>query len=140
MGSGPAAFACGAPGPGWPIARTPDPAKLLHSVLDEYIFELEQLPVFPWAADGAVADPGTIRRVGKVRPEPAGVWLSDGRPSRFVWRGRLYTVLSVIERPTAEADQCWRVTASPGKNVPAVAYQLCHDPATDRWLLSRDGG
>lgn len=88
-----------------------------------------------------------------MRPEPADVWLTDGRPARFVWRGRLYTVLSVIERPSSEPGQgvsggpeypqaqwrCWRVTASPGKNVPAMAYQLCHDPAADRWLLSRDG-
>ncbi|HXP21817.1 MAG TPA: DUF6504 family protein [Streptosporangiaceae bacterium] len=90
-----------------------------------------------------------------MRPEPAGVWLSDGRPARFVWRGRLYTVLSVVERPSGQPEtgpesvaqhergpanwQCWRVTASPGKNVPATAFQLCHDPATGRWLLSRDG-
>jgi hypothetical protein len=96
------------------------------------------------------------REVTGVRPEPAGVWLTDGRPARFVWRGRLYTVLSVIGRPargrqpgsdvpdlpdiTGTAWECWRVTASPGKNVPATAYQLCHDPAGDRWLLSRDGG
>jgi hypothetical protein len=89
-----------------------------------------------------------------LRPEPAGVWLADGRPARFVWRGRLYTVLSVVARPVSGrqagsdvpelADvagtqwECWRVTASPGKNVPAMAFQLCHDPAADRWLLSRD--
>ncbi len=101
--------------------------------------------------------------VSTVRPEPAQVQLNDGRPGRFVWRERLYTVLAVIERPgeaaaaaaagaaTSGRDpdehdhrpsdwRCWRVTASPGKNVPAVGFRLCHDPAADRWLLSRDGG
>jgi Family of unknown function (DUF6504) len=29
------------------------------------------------------------------------VWLINGRPARFVWRERLYTVLSIIERPPA---------------------------------------
>lgn len=127
-----------------------------------------------------------------MRSEPAEVWLNGERPGRFVWRGRLYTVLSVTERPArlasaepeqesprraegaggaAEADeadearrravtdhehghehgahrrgplasgwQCWRVTASPGKNVPADAYRLCHDTAAGRWFLSRDTG
>lgn len=89
-----------------------------------------------------------------MRPEPVGVWLSDGRPARFVWRGRLYTVLSIVERPSGEPGppperpgqpapgptrwECWRVTASAGRNMPAAGYQLCWDPATDRWLLSRD--
>lgn len=118
---------------------------------------------------------GSRQDVSGVRSEPAEVWLNDGRPARFVWRGRLYTVLSVIERPAGgphagqhypgepdpgepdrgepdrgepdpgEGDpamaawQCWRVTASPGKNVPAAMYQLCHDTSADRWLLSRNG-
>jgi len=106
------------------------------------------------------------------------VWLIDGRPGRFVWRERLYTVLSIIERPTVRAEdaadsegeadagsesesararhpagrqraerrhgdraawQCWLVTASPGRNVPRNTYRLCHDPAADRWLLTRNG-
>jgi hypothetical protein len=86
------------------------------------------------------------------------VQLIDDRPSRFVWRGRLYTVLSVIERPGEQppaggADEetaperpdhrlaewrCWRVTASPGKNVPAVPFRLCQDQAIDRWQLIRE--
>ena len=90
--------------------------------------------------------------------------MNDGRPGRFVWRGRLYAVLAIVERPQpqpregaevgepgepgepdqgGEPDQrlawrCWRVTASPGKNVPAVGFRLCHNPVSDRWLLSRD--
>jgi hypothetical protein len=79
------------------------------------------------------------------------VQLIDDRPTRFVWRERLYTVLSVIERPGAgegsDAEQhdhrpgewrCWRVTAAPGRNVPAVAFRLCHDQTVDRWQLTRE--
>ncbi len=86
-----------------------------------------------------------------MRPEPAEVQAHDGRPARFVWRGRLYTVISVVERPgeragatVVEAEdrptewRCWLVTASPGRNVPAVVFRLCQDPATDRWLLTRN--
>lgn len=92
-----------------------------------------------------------------VRPEPVQVQLIDDRPARFVWRGRLYTVLSVIERPgerkTVAADEanepeqhdhrpaqwrCWRVTAAPGKNVPPVPFRLCHDQSSDRWELTRE--
>ena len=100
-----------------------------------------------------------------VRSEPAEVWLIDDRPARFVWRERLYTVLSIVERPaalptaaqpsgaTAEdaagkgsegtpapeppAWRCWRVTAAAGRNVPPRAFRLCLDPAADRWLLTR---
>jgi hypothetical protein len=39
--------------------------------------------------------------VSGVRSEPVEVWLINGRPARFVWRERLYTVLSIIERPPA---------------------------------------
>ena len=93
-----------------------------------------------------------------VRPEPVQVQLIDDRPARFVWRGRLYTVLSVIERPAARPAgaaggdetgpaqhdprpaewRCWRVTASPGKNIPAVPFTLCQDQVVDRWQLTRD--
>lgn len=96
-----------------------------------------------------------------VRSEPVQVWLNNGRPARFVWRERLYTVLSVLSRPAAEPGsaphqageherandsegspavwRCWLVTASPGRNVPPNTYRLCHDPAADRWQLSRNG-
>ncbi len=87
------------------------------------------------------------------------MWLIDGRPARFVWRERLYTVLSILERPPAQQDvhgqggheeerdrdgepiawRCWKVTASAGRNVPANIYRLCQDPATGRWLLTRNG-
>lgn len=86
-----------------------------------------------------------------VRPEPVQVQLIEDRPARFVWRGRLYTVLSVIDRPGErpepgekgavgqEADwRCWRVTASAGRNVPPVQFRLCQDQSADRWQLERE--
>jgi Family of unknown function (DUF6504) len=136
--------------------------------------------------------------VSQVRWEPAEVWLNDGRPARFGWRGRLFTVLAVLERPPAEDEgtapagrggppaedeaapaggggppahgeaaaptgqgaqpghgqhagppsrrgqqpawRCWRVSATPAKNVPPAAYRLCHDAQAGRWVLSRDAG
>jgi hypothetical protein len=95
-----------------------------------------------------------------IRGEPVEVWLRDGRPARFVWRGRMHTVMFVLERPlalaaepeaglpmTPSADQpgvtpdgreCWRVEATPERTVPPATYELCYDPAGDRWSLSRD--
>ncbi|HSR87141.1 MAG TPA: DUF6504 family protein [Streptosporangiaceae bacterium] len=94
-----------------------------------------------------------------MRAEPVEVWLRDGRPARFGWRGRMYTVMFVLERPALPASQpaadsgattsdvvepaagggreCWRVEATPERTVPPTTYELCHDPASDRWSLSR---
>jgi hypothetical protein len=96
---------------------------------------------------------GTLRG---IRGEPVEVWLRDGRPERFVWRGRMYTVMFVLGRrlapgtvPGDAADsgdsgesrhgdrECWRVEATPERAVPATKYELCHDLAADRWSLSR---
>jgi hypothetical protein len=30
--------------------------------------------------------------------EPVEVWLRDGTPARFIWRGRRYTVMFVLDR------------------------------------------
>ncbi|GEM_PF-6126624 len=76
-----------------------------------------------------------------VRPEPAQVWLSEDKPARFVWRGRRYAVLSVLESPQEEAAQawrCWRVTASPARGVPGSAFRLCLDLERGNWYLWRD--
>jgi hypothetical protein len=82
-----------------------------------------------------------------IRGEPAEVWLRDGTPARFVWRDRMYTVMFVLERPAAkrasepaldlEQRECWRVEATPERAVPPTTYQLCWDPTSDRWSLSR---
>ena len=134
------------------------------------MFDSESAACFP----GQLAARSGARRgksrleVSRVGPEPVGVWLRDGKPARFVWRGRLYTVLAVLDRWTAShprpvpgaagdapaavresqssprqepqspiAREYWRVEASPGKNVPPAPYELRHELATDRWLLSR---
>jgi Family of unknown function (DUF6504) len=95
--------------------------------------------------------------VSRVYGEPVDVWVRDGRPARFVWRGRLYIVLRVLERwmvsgewwkqqeeeqegaePGEPTDhEFWRVEASPGRSVPPATYELRRDIATGSWLLAR---
>jgi hypothetical protein len=80
--------------------------------------------------------------------EPVEVWLRDGTPARFVWRGRRYTVMFVLGRPIAPAApsadpatgsgrECWLLEATPERTLPPATYELCHDLAADRWSLSR---
>lgn len=79
--------------------------------------------------------------------EPVEVWLRNERPARFVWRGRMYTVIFVLDRrrvppqapaaPDSPGRERWIVDASPGRAVPAARYELCQDLETDRWTLSR---
>ncbi|HUB39334.1 MAG TPA: DUF6504 family protein [Streptosporangiaceae bacterium] len=100
-----------------------------------------------------------------IRGEPVEVWLRNGRPARFVWRGRMHTVMFVLDKqvtpastvadpastvadPAPAADgpaaggtggsECWRVEATPERSVPSATYQLCRDLVSGRWLLSRD--
>jgi hypothetical protein len=94
--------------------------------------------------------------MGRVYGEPVEVRTREGgRPARFVWRGRLYTVRSVVEywvvnrewwrEPDADADaapaqpemEFWRVEASAGAGAPAGTYELRRDVAADGWSLSR---
>ena len=95
--------------------------------------------------------------------EPVEVWLRDGTPARFFWRGRRYTVMFVVDRHfvpaeplvspdgppgepttglaaagTSAGNDCWRVEATPERTLPPATYELCHDLAADRWSLSRD--
>jgi Family of unknown function (DUF6504) len=81
-----------------------------------------------------------------VRGEPVEVSERNGRPMRFVWRGRMYTVLFVVDRRLAPAEpetgglagrEYWRVEATPGRQVPPAVYELCHDMAADRWSVSQ---
>jgi len=84
--------------------------------------------------------------------DPVGVWIRDGRPARFVWRGRLYTVLGILDRWAASREwwheqspalaasaprEFWRVAAAPGRGLAPVTCELRHDPATGGWLLVR---
>ena len=49
-------------------------------------------------------------RMSRVYREPAEVQArEDGRPARFVWRGRLYTVRSILEH-WAVNREWWRET------------------------------
>jgi hypothetical protein len=100
-----------------------------------------------------------------IRGEPVEVWLRNGRPARFVWRGRMHTVIFVLDRqvrPAAtpadpatggppangppasdpansgtQGSECWRVEATPGRSVPPATYELCLDLASGRWQLFR---
>ena len=85
-----------------------------------------------------------------VYGEPVNVQArDDGRPARFVWRGRLYTVRAILEHwvinrewwqdPEAEPGrpelEFWRVEATPGQGMTATVYELRRDAATDAWTL-----
>ncbi len=88
-----------------------------------------------------------------IRGEPVEVWLRHDRPARFVWRGRMYTVMFVLDRrvtpaaapadlaspadPLAGGHECFRVEATPERTLPPATYELCHDLMTDRWSLTR---
>jgi hypothetical protein len=90
--------------------------------------------------------------VSRTYAEPVDVGVSDGRPARFVWRGRLYTVLGVLDHwvisrewwkqqnpdlDTPAEREFWRVEAAPGVSARAGTYELRHDLATGQWLLAR---
>jgi Family of unknown function (DUF6504) len=98
--------------------------------------------------------------VSRTYAEPVDVGVQDGRPTRFVWRGRLYTVLGVLDHwvisrewwkqqnpdlDTPAEREFWRIEASRGRSAEAVrgrsaragTYELCHDLATGQWILAR---
>ena len=91
--------------------------------------------------------------MGRVYGEPVNVQArKDGRPTRFVWRGRLYAVRSVMEhwvvnrewwrgtdqpQPDEPELRFWRVEASAGQGVPSGVYELRQDVATGAWTLRR---
>jgi len=97
--------------------------------------------------------------MNRVYGEPVNVQArTDGRPLRFVWRSRLYTVRVILEHwvinrewwrapadpgvpagPGSEPGQpeleFWRVEAAPGQGVTPEIYELRRDTATDTWTL-----
>ena len=87
----------------------------------------------------------------RVYGEPVEVQArDDGRPARFVWRGRLYTVRSTVEHwvvnrewwrerdvPAQPELEFWRVEASAGQGTSAGVYELRRDAAAGAWTLSR---
>ena len=90
--------------------------------------------------------------MSRVYREPVEVQArEEGRPARFVWRGRLYTVRSVIGHwvvnrewwresapvPAQPELGFWRVEASAGQSFPLGVYELCRDIAAGTWTLRR---
>ena len=70
-----------------------------------------------------------------IRGEPAEVWLRNGRPARFVWRGRMHTVMFVLDRqvrPAATgADPDPDAAANgPAANGPATSRPASSGPST----------
>jgi hypothetical protein len=91
--------------------------------------------------------------LNRVYGEPVEVRArDDGRPTRFVWRSRLYTVRAILEHwvinrewwrdPEGQESQTgqpelefWRVEAAPGQGMPPGVYELRRDAATGTWTL-----
>ena len=61
-----------------------------------------------------------------IRGEPVEVWLRSGRPARFVWRGRMHTVIFVLERQVRPAA----TSADPGPSGSATSGTTTSGPAT----------
>jgi len=59
-----------------------------------------------------------------IRGEPVEVWLRSGRPARFVWRGRMHTVIFVLERQVRPAA----TPAGPGASGPAASGPAADGP------------
>jgi len=91
--------------------------------------------------------------MNRVYVEPVNVQArEDGRPIRFVWRSRLYTVRAILEHwiinrewwrdPEAERGQpeleFWRVEASMGPGMTNGVYELRREPAAGTWTLRGD--
>ncbi len=96
--------------------------------------------------------------MSRVYGEPVDVQARpDGRPLRFVWRSRLYTVRAILEHwvinrewwrdPAGPGDpepepgqpelEFWRVEASPGPGMAPAVYELRRQPAAGTWTLRR---
>jgi hypothetical protein len=90
--------------------------------------------------------------MGRVYGEPVEVQARAGdRPTRFVWRGRLYAVRSIAEHwvinrewwtePDPELArpelEFWRVEAAGGQGFLLGLYELRRDVASGSWTLCR---
>ena len=101
---------------------------------------------------------GGWQNVNRAYGEPVEVQArKDGRPIRFVWRSRLYTVRAILEHwvinrewwrdpggPQSELGQpeleFWRVEASFGQGMTPGVYELRRDAASGAWTLRRGFG
>ena len=76
--------------------------------------------------------------MGKLFAERVEVWTSEGRPTRFRWRGRLYLIRRIMQHwLTLPGHDYWRVHA--GTDSPSGSYELQCDTHTQEWLLTRMG-
>lgn len=99
--------------------------------------------------------------VSRIYGEPVQVWIRDTRPTRFVWRSRLYTVTARLDHWTTAAPETatppegrapgeddaggedmprrefWRVEALAGLGSAPAVYELRHDLRSGAWHLSR---
>ena len=101
--------------------------------------------------------------MSRVYGEPVQVQARrDGRPLRFVWRSRLYTVRAILEhwvidrewwrdrrdpsdpsdpsdsgapRPGQPELEFWRVEAAPGRGMTPGVFELRRETATGAWSL-----
>jgi hypothetical protein len=100
--------------------------------------------------------------MSRVYGEPVQVTARpDGRPLRFVWRSRLYTVRAILEhwvinrewwREPADSGESgdpgkagtepgqpelefWRVEAAPGQGMSPGVYELRQDIAAGTWTI-----
>ena len=102
--------------------------------------------------------------MSRVYGEPVQVQARrDGRPLRFVWRSRLYTVRAILEHwvinrewwrdpgdsgeprdpkpqpghpePGHPELEFWRVEAAPGTGMPPGVFELRREVATGTWTL-----
>lgn len=88
--------------------------------------------------------------MNRVYGEPVDVQVrDDGRPTRFVWRSRLYTVRAILEHWVINGERAhepgsgpgqpelefWQVEAAPGPGTTAGVYELRREAATNSWTL-----
>jgi hypothetical protein len=77
--------------------------------------------------------------VNRVFGDPVDVWVVNGRPGRFTWHGRLYTIRRILQHWVPETGvEVWRVEAGQEKVI--GIYELRHDLDADEWTLSRMWG
>jgi uncharacterized protein DUF6504 len=96
--------------------------------------------------------------MNRVYGEPVEVHARpDGRPVRFAWRSRRYTVQAILEhwvtsrewwRDPGEAGgageawgpelEFWRVEAAPGPGVTPGVYELRRQTATSAWTMRQN--
>lgn len=84
--------------------------------------------------------------------DPVEVERADTTPARFVWRGRLYLVRSVLAHwvesggwwrdagPAVLDDaerEFWRVEAAAGRSFPVGVYDLCFQWSHGMWTIAR---